>query len=145
MKLISAVVAASALTGCAMTLRPDNATTVVVESPNSVERTYRNILGVIEVCYPVLHTVESNYFPEAKEGVVSLSTANEHSRIWFFKLTVSTVDGKTQMRMQRRSNFPKFSESLAAWADGKEGGCPYGSKDEPRPPGSAQTHQNLGR
>ena len=134
MTKLPALLAVLALVGCAIPLTEHNATSVTAASPVSVEQTYRNVLSVIEVCYPALHTVESNYFPEAKEGVISLSTANEYSRVWFFKMKVAAINGRTVMSMQRRSNFPDFGGAMPAWAIGDEGGCPYGNKHDPKPP-----------
>lgn len=126
--------AAALIAGCSMPLSSFDTTVVTTPSPVSAERTYRNVLGAMRVCYPSLYTVESNYFPEAKEGELILAYPFDYGRAEYFKATIAPAAEGAIVSMTRRSNFPKFDEGMRAWVTGGEGGCPYGTKSDPKVP-----------
>jgi len=130
MRVFFGATAIAALCGChtAMLLTPENTTKVVVESKAGSERTFRNMLAAMKECFPSGYTIESNYFPEAREGEVNLAALSETTRVDFAKFVVAPVDASARVTMSRRTNFPDFDRALPAWIDGKDGDCPYGTR-----------------
>lgn len=133
--IVPAIVsAAAALGGCSMPLSSFETTVVTTPSEASTERTYRNVVNAMRVCYPALYTVETTYYPEAKEGEVILAYPFDYGRAEYFKATISSSGAGSLVSMTRRSNFPAFDEGMRAWVSGGEGGCPYGTKSDPKVP-----------
>jgi len=132
------------LAGCSMPLSSFETTVVTTPSSDSTERTYRNVVNAMRTCYPSLYTVETTYYPEAKEGEVILAYPFDYGRAEYFKATISSSGPGSLVSMTRRSNFPGFDEGMRAWVSGGEGGCPYGTKSTNRPAGSASNHNASG-
>ncbi len=141
MKWILAVVAV-VCAGCSVPpLSDQNSIDVAASSATSSERTYRTVLGIMRTCYPTQYLIESNFFPEAKEGEIALFQAAE-PRVHFFTMKIAQEAGGANVMMKRRDGFEKFDAALPQWVSGAEGGCPYGTKFDPRPPGSVLSPQN---
>ncbi|MDN8617830.1 hypothetical protein [Variovorax ginsengisoli] len=132
MRSILAAVAALSLGACSFTstLAPNNSKSMVEASPASSERTYRTILPVLRDCFPINTAIESNYFPEAREGDIVVAMSTENVRVELLKLAIAPANSGASVKMTRNQNYDKFDKALAAWIDGKDGGCPYGTRVE---------------
>lgn len=124
--------AAVALTGCAsaMLVTPENAVPMTATSIAGSERTYRNVLTAMRECYPAGRTIESNYFPEAKEGEITLAVVQDLYRVEFAKLKVLPAGDRSRVEMLTNRNFKGFDAALAQWVKGDAGSCPYGTRAE---------------
>ncbi|CAA2107700.1 hypothetical protein [Variovorax paradoxus] len=132
-----------AVVGCVQPLNPDNSVTTTASSRHTSEQTYRNLLRVMKECYPDYLTIRSNYFPEAKEGEIEIFGGNEFGNIpvgtWAVK-PAATGAVVTQVRSWRNS---RLDAVLPQWIEGDATNCPYGSRSEPRPPGSELNQNNM--
>jgi hypothetical protein len=137
-----ALVALSLVAGCAYTslISPTNSKSVVQASAASSEQTYRTMLPVLRECFPTLTAIESNYFPDAKEGEIMVARSTDNVRIELAKMTISPAGTGSTVTMMRHPGFDKLDAVLPAWVNGKDGGCPYGTRVEPPMP----THNPYG-
>jgi len=132
-KYLAAVTAVALLAGCASPLDKSNSATSTYSSTLSSERTYRNMLGALRECFPIGGVViESNYYPEAKEGELNVAAiADAYYRIDHAKFKIVPTPTGSLVETTRRADMPKISAAVPEWAAGKDGGCPYGTRWEP--------------
>lgn len=124
------------LAGCSYThsLAPKNSKSISEASPLSSEQTYRAMLPVLRDCYGAGMVIESNYFPEAKEGEILIAMTGETVRVEFAKMTIAPSGSGSVVTMVRRTglaNADGFDQALPEWILGKDGRCPLGTKYEP--------------
>lgn len=146
MKLALLIAASSLLAGCSYTstLKPDTAIETVQMSAAPSEETFRTILPMLRECYPINMAVESNYFPEAKEGEIAIAMTTTNVRVEFARMFISPAGTGSKVRMQRAKNFEAFDKALPAWIAGADGDCPYGTRPKrfDDPPGLVRTNAN---
>lgn len=146
MRHISSVVAAALLAGCsfALPLTAENATTTTFDSRHSTERTFRNVLAAMRDCYPVGFTVEQTYFPEAKEGEITLAAIDTTYRVESIKLKFQQRGDAAVASLMKRSNAPKtWDAAVQRWIEGDSAQCPGGTRSDPRPSGSETSHHST--
>ena len=131
MRLVLATAAVVLTAGCASPLTVGNSQQTSVQSTASSEATYRALLPVLKECFPTQFAIESNYFPDAREGEVTIAATGDGSfRIEYAKLKVTPAPSGSTVAMTYKANFPKLAPVLPQWVAGKDGGCPYGSRVE---------------
>ncbi|WP_143694697.1 hypothetical protein [Variovorax sp. JS1663] len=111
-----------------MLLTPENSSKVVVQSKTTSEQTYRALLGALRECWPISATIEPNYFPDAKEGDITLATIGQSVRIDIAKFEIRPSGAAASVSMLTRSNNKRFDDALPAWVEGRDGGCPLGTR-----------------
>jgi hypothetical protein len=136
------LVAASLLAGCVSVIDAQNSVGSEYVSQNTTEVTYRNLVRAMNECYPQGFTIASNYFPEAKEGEITLFSASEVARFDYLKAVVKTQGGGSVVTLKRHSRYKGFESAMPDWIAGSATSCPYGTRPEPRPPGS-EINQNT--
>lgn len=141
--LASAAAVAMALSACTTVLGPENTVRSSYPSPHSSEKTYRNILAVMRDCYPMGVAIGASYFPEAKEGELRLSArADTYSFDWLIA-DVKPLGSGSRVDLRRHSRFEKFDAVMPKWIEGDLTECPYGTRPDPRPPGSETNQNNM--
>ena len=120
------------LTGCSVTnvITPANSTGATFQSTASPERTYRNVLDAVRKCYPRL-TVETGYFPEAREGSINLSIRHDSSvRIELIDVQVAPPPrglGAAIVTLRAAKGYEDFLAALPHWVEAVSDPCPYGA------------------
>lgn len=125
----------------------------VIDAQNSVgseylstlpsEATYRNVVRSMNECYPQGFTIASNYFPEAKEGEITLFAASEVARFDYVKVTTKAQGSGSLVTLKRHSRYRGFEAAMQGWLVGAAEICPYGTRSEPRPSGSELNQNNM--
>ena len=136
MRLFFAAAALSALAGCTTVsnITPANSIELRATSPASSERTFRAMLPVLRDCYPVKFAIDSNYFPEAREGEITLAVQNDSARLEMARMTITPQGAGSIVTMRRPTNYAGFDKAFPEWVKGNDGGCPLGTRAEaPRP------------
>lgn len=128
MRLILCAAVVTALAGCSTLITPENAARSTTASSVGSERTYRNILSAMRECYPTAMTMESNYFPEAKEGEITLVHIYDTSRIEFAKLKVVPAGDRAAVLMDTNKKFAEIETAMPQWVKGDAGPCPFGTR-----------------
>jgi len=131
------------LTACGAPLTSENSVISSTPSLLSSEATFRNMLRAMKECYPDALTVSSNYFPEAKEGEIELTMVSDFGNIPFAKWLVQPLPSGAKVQLTRRTRSTGFEEALPVWISGSSAVCPYGTKSDPRPPGSETSQQTM--
>ena len=145
MRLFFAVAALAALAGCTTTsnITTANSTELRAASPSSSERTFRAMLPVLRDCYPVKFAIDANYFPEAKEGEITLAVQNDSARLEMAKMKITQQGAGALVTMRRPTNYDGFDKAFPEWVRGNDGGCPLGTRPDPQPSGSARSANNY--
>jgi hypothetical protein len=94
-------------------------------------------------CYPEALTISSNFFPEAKEGEIEMTAVNDLGNVPFGKWLVRPAGSTSTVEMTRSKRHKGFEEALPGWIIGSSTICPYGTRSDPRPPGSELSQQNM--
>lgn len=143
MKRIALIACVVLLVGCVGPLTAENSVTTTADSKHSSEQTFRNMLRVIKDCFPDYVTIRSNFFPEAKEGEIELSGGNEWGTIPIGDWTIKPAEGGSTVTQRRSTRVPKLDAVLTQWVEGDSRQCPYGTRSDPRPPGSELNQNNM--
>lgn len=130
MRMVLAMVTGLALSGCTSLITPSNSTAVVQASLSSSERTYRAVLGMLNECFPTDMSIESNYFPDAREGEITVAMKADFVRVDVAKIAFAPAGDGSTVKMMRNTSLDKLDKALPEWVNGKDGGCPYGSRYE---------------
>lgn len=132
MRIVIAALAAMALAGCAYNdvRTEENSSRISQSSPVSSERTYRNLMGALQACYQSGMLVQGQYYPEAREGEITVATVADNVHAEFFRLKVAPAAGGATVAMLRRPKTDKFDGALKEWVGGRDGDCPAGSRYE---------------
>jgi hypothetical protein len=130
MKVFLAAAVLAALAGCTTTsnITAANSTEIRASSPNSSERTFRAMLPVLRDCYPVKFAIDSNYFPDAKEGEITLAVQGETARLEMAKMIIAQQGSGALVTMRRPKNYDGFDNAFPEWVKGNDGGCPLGTR-----------------
>jgi hypothetical protein len=145
MRLFFAAATLAALAGCSTvsSITPANSIELRASSPSSSERTFRAMLPVLRDCYPVKFAIDSNYFPDAKEGEITLAVQNDSARLEMAKMTITQQGAGSIVTMRRPTSYDGFDKALPEWVKGNDGGCPLGTRPDPQPSGSAKNANNY--
>jgi len=116
---------AVAISGCAnFTLEEAKTQQNTVNIQTSSEAAYRKLTDAAkERCYTL--QVEAQYYPEAREGVISLVTRSDTLRFTWVKFEVKPAGADATITTTYRMDFPKFSNAAAAWSRDSSAPCPY--------------------
>lgn len=145
MKLLILAAALAMAAGCTTTsnITQANSTELRASSPTSSERTFRAMLPVLRDCYPVKFAIDSNYFPDAKEGEITLAVQNDSARLEMAKMAITPQGTGSIVTMRRPKNYDGFDKAFPEWVKGNDGGCPLGTRPDPQPSGSAKSANNY--
>ncbi|MDM0024108.1 hypothetical protein [Variovorax saccharolyticus] len=125
------LISLAVLAGCAMPLTPENSTRETRTSEVGSERTYRNLLTVMRECFPDGVTIEPVYFPEAKEGEITVLGGDPSTRIEILRMQIAPSGDKATVTFQRRHRATVIVAAYGPWMAGKDAGCPGGTRVEP--------------
>lgn len=143
LNLVVSAVMATLLVGCYGPLGPDNSSTSTIASKHSSEQTFRNLVRVLKDCFPDNMTIRSNFFPEAKEGEIDAFGVSEFGNIPFGTWTIKPAPSGATVTQVRSTRNPKVDAVLPEWIEGNSRQCPYGTRSDPRPPGSELNQNNM--
>ncbi|CAA2106091.1 hypothetical protein [Variovorax paradoxus] len=131
------------LAGCVSVIDAQNSVASEFTSPLSSEAAFRNVVHSMNECYPQGFTIASNYFPEAKEGEITLFAVSEVARFDYVKVTTKAHSNGTFVTLKRHSRYRGFEAAMPGWLAGTATSCPYGTRSEPRPPGSELNQNHM--
>ena len=115
------------LAGCASNYPLEEAKTATVSTQVelSSEATYRRMLGIVkEQCFRMV--TEAQYFPEAKEGEISLVTRHDNTvKLTWARFEIKPAAAGATVFLIYRTGFPDFAKTGMDWAAGVATPCPY--------------------
>lgn len=111
----------AAASGCAPT-GPDNSSSILIESPLSSEATFRNLNKAIRQCYTGFE-FHSNYFPEAKEGEISLRSRGDIFQAVWIAVVVKPAPNGATAEVTYRNFYEPLTKPMTDWATGRGDAC----------------------
>lgn len=109
------------LAGCAATSQ-DNSTTVEFQTALSSEATFRNLTKPVRDCFHG-HAFTSNFYPEAKEGEITVRSGGDIFVMAFVHLLVAPAGTGSKVTMTFRNTLKPLFANAPAWAKGETAAC----------------------
>lgn len=127
MKTLIAICLTATLMGCAANypLEESNPQQSTFQVGTSSEITYRTILGLSkDKCYKFI--AEAQYYPEAKEGDITLVTLLNSGKIkmTWIRFDIKPMGAGSMVTITYRKGMQEFKDAGLSWAKGEAAACP---------------------